>query len=206
MKKLIALSFAILLVFSLAACGSEAAQPSESSTSQSDEQIFATFKELAEKGKTVIHWYRGDVYDGNDNGLEIELDGSELENPDFDTPYRKVGMFGTIAEMKAATEEVFSREFCIMLLYSGAFTDASSEDRPLYKEIDGVLHRNIYGGGFGWSYHLTGDYEVALQTEDLITLKVKCNGPDEDYWIDCKMIKENGNWKLEKLYGYSPDQ
>lgn len=169
---------------------------SESNQLMSDEQVFATFLKLYEKAKPIVLWY----FSGPDEeNTKIKTDSPETHNP-----YIKFGKFKSIAEMKAATEEVFTQRFSNDLLYKHAFTDSSGNDRPMYKEVDGALFWNTQIGGFGWRYELTDQYTVSLQTDNLIVLLVKSNVINHEEWNTFLMKKENGSWKLEKFYSFSP--
>ena len=173
-------------------------EPSVDSTASemSDEQVFTTFLKLYEKAKPIILWY----FSGPDEeNTKIKTDSPETHNP-----YIKFGKFKSIAEMKAATEEVFTQRFSNDLLYKHAFIDSSGNDRPMYKEVDGALFWNTQIGGFGWRYELTDQYTVSLQTDNLIVLLVKSNVINHEEWNTFVMKKQNGSWKLEKFHSFSP--
>ncbi len=223
-RQLLALIMAIILL-SLAACSNSSAPsssttpssqaestpppssqseqtstPSSSSESapstMSDEQVFATFQSLAEKGKSIYFWYTGDPYDGNENGLEIEIEPeSEGEQ------YRKVEKFSTVDEMKTATEEVFTQEFCEAVFYEHAFNG----DTPMYKEIDGELYRDTEQGGTGWPWEFTDECYIPYQDTELIVIEAKTLLlGDEIEWNNFLLRKIDGAWKLDSLYEMNP--
>lgn len=163
----------------------------EPEATEADDVFFHDFKNLADKALTVLCWYYSDPTDD----LALENAGEES--------YRKVGRFGTIAELKTATEEIFTKEFCNARFYAHAFTDAIL-DKPMYTEIDGELYRNVDKGGFGWPYQLTGRYTVSLETDDLIVLLAEVTVIDYEEWFTFVLKKENDTWKLEKYYDYTP--
>lgn len=169
---------------------------SENRQLMSDAQVYETFRNTYESALPVMFWYYGDSSEES-----LELEAGELN---AEARYRKVGRFNTIEEMKAATEEVFTQRFCADMLYNFAFTDRHGDDMPMYKEVDGVLYRDIYTGGFGWPYELTDQYTVSLQTDDLIVLLVKSNVIDHEEWHTFIMKSEDGKWKFEKVYDFSP--
>lgn len=168
----------------------------EDNHSASDKLIYETFLALHEKALTVMCWYFGDT-SGN---LEVESgDTANTENR-----YRKVVTFQTIEELKAATEEAYTIDFCNAFFYDHAFTDTSETNTPMYKEIDGILYRNIDKGGFGWPYAQTGDYTVTFQNENIIVLLVKINVVDHDKWFTFVMKNDGVIWKFDKWYDYTP--
>jgi hypothetical protein len=155
-------------------------------------QLIPLYGQLVEKGKQVINWYTGDVSNGNEAGLDVNMDHAE-------NSYAEVGKFSTIAELKAATEEVFTREFCEAVLYADAFGEENGP--PLYKEIDGALCRNTERVDSEWMYLPTGEADILQRAGDTVMLDAEQVDVEsgEPFWIDLAMIKEDGAWKLNRF-------
>jgi hypothetical protein len=160
----------------------------------SDEDIFKMLLGLEKEARTVLSWYWGDPTE--DLALAAE---SEHE------PYYKVGIFQSIAEMKSATDEVFTPKFAETNFYGEAFVDRSGGDTPMYKEIDGELYRNVDIGGFGWTYTLTNEYYIPYQDDSMIVIAVQTLLPGGELeWHDFLLRKVDGAWKIETFYDMNP--
>lgn len=128
-----------------------------------EEEIITVVNDLTEKGAEVFWWYMGD-------GM-----GLDVEDPDggYTEMARPVGRFKTIAELKAATEAVYSRQFCENILYPVGFNE-SQGDNIKFREIDGALHINLDNGGMGWIYGLTDEIYVKSNEVDKIVVTINC--------------------------------
>ena len=160
-----------------------------------EEEIIALAKSMTEKGGEVFWWYMGEG-----EGLEVE----EAEAGDGE-PVRPVGKFKTIAELKAATQAVYSRRFCEAVLYPVGF-DESQGDGIKFREIGGVLHINLDNGGMGWIYALTDDILVKSKEENKIVVTIYCaEGYDDDITqvpFDFALVWEDDGWKLDNWFDY----
>ncbi|WRS28327.1 hypothetical protein U6B65_04120 [Oscillospiraceae bacterium MB08-C2-2] len=179
--------------------GAIQSEPSESSigtnsTSISEENVYELFSALDKKALPVMRWYFEEAWESLDIAEESVY-----------APYYKVNDFATIAEMKAATAEVFTANFANIFFYDHAFIDPSGEDTPMYKEIDGQLYRNTDQGGLGWPYKLTDQWYIPYQDDQMIVMAVNTLLlGDETEWNNFLLRNEGGSWKLDSYFEFNP--
>ncbi|MEF9983366.1 MAG: DUF6070 family protein [Oscillospiraceae bacterium] len=107
-----------------------------------------------------------------------------------------------MAELKSATESVFTLNFC-----QNAFYDLIDKYGK-FKEIDGVLYHNGNVGGMGWIFGPPKSYTVQSYDKNKIVLNFICDGlnmnssfPKEiEYEFELTLIYENGGWKVNNFY------
>jgi hypothetical protein len=215
MKKLAVLFSVLILALSLTACGNSAR--TDGQTPQADpQQNAATSGESAEESNetdaahalleqetyellldlyqpalNAFFWYHSDPAED----LQILTEGEYAAGDD----YRPVGKFATIDEMKAATEQFFTKEFCETIFYEPAFNQYA-----MYKEMDGQLYRNIQIGGIGWPFALTDKYELAYADDQWRVLTMGVDVFGETEWRCFVFQKEDGAWKFHHFYDFSP--
>lgn len=160
--------------------------------SQVEQETYELLLSLYEPAVNTFFWYRNDPTED----LQIITDGEYA----VDDYYRPVGKFATIEDMKAATEQFFTKEFCETIFYEPAFNQYA-----MYKEIDGRLYRNIQSGGMGWYYTLTDQYELAYADDQWRVLHMNVQTiDDESSWYYFVFQKEENVWKLHHFYDFSP--
>ena len=159
-----------------------------------EEETYQMLLSMNDTALNTLFWYYSDISED----LQIETEGTYAA----DDYYRKVGRFATIEEMKAATEQVFTTDFCEARFYR-AFDTAN--DYPMYKEIDGQLYRNVQAGGMGWPWALTDRYELAFADENWRVLGVWLEAWGEyENWSYFVFQSENGIWKFNHFYDFTP--
>lgn len=206
--KILALTLSFVLTLTLAACGgttpssSQASVSSPENTSEppsnvsasGDAEIIQTADTLFNEGVKVFWWY----YDNVNENLSIDMETAPIEEY-----YLPVGTFKTMAELKEATEAVFSKQFCDVFFYP------MITDYELFKEIDGVLYIHSGMGGMGWIYSLPKEIAVKSNEADKIVLTTICEGLDKinrendqpvDYPFEFTLVNEGGAWKLNNWY------
>ena len=215
--------FAIILAFAilLAACANrpapdistapaQQAEPEppekpvpESPATEKPKDGFEIFKSLEEQARAVYFWYNGTTAEGNEYGLEID----EAEIPygaeylTDEQRYRKVGKFGAVDEMMAASEEVFTKEFCESFFYESAFEG----DSPLYPVRDGVLCRDTMAGGTGYYTDTVLGHYIQHKDDETIVIKAQKTAYGTDTEI-CDIILKNigGKWKIDTYFDMNP--
>ncbi|ATW25780.1 hypothetical protein DCMF_14310 [Candidatus Formimonas warabiya] len=155
-----------------------------------------TYQDLTQKGNEVFWWYMG-----GGSGLDVQYDADSAQ------PFYPVGKFHTIAELKAATEAVYSKQFCEDILYPVGFNE-NAGGYILFKEIDGVLYINNDIGGIGILGEMTDQITVKSSEPEKITVAILAKEPDpesgaeKEVSYDLTLVKENGAWKLDNWYDY----
>lgn len=210
-KKLSGIVAALLISSVCAACGTTSPDPQSDPTDSiyeststesantlevedSDIETIAIADQLMQDGYAVFWWYFG-----GGNGLELENASFDPEVDGEPPYYAKVGRFQTIDELKAATEAVFSTEFCEKNFYN------MIGDGNVVAEIDGALYFDTNAGGIGESYQLPKKYEIQSVEEDKIVLAATCESYNDgmDYQFDVILINDGTGWKLDNYYDYS---
>jgi len=197
--KILTQLLALVMLLAFAGCNdSTNAAPNVSS----DSEIITAAETLMWDGHEVFWWYHTDWPDS----LDIDEDEAARIQGDWQS-YAKVGRFGTMAELKAATEAVFTTEFCEEHFYD------KINNNQKYHEIDGVLYTNLQSGGMGWIFSLPR--ECILKTVDgkTATLTVICDGLDArvstgestEYEFELILKSVGGEWRLDSWYSYSPE-
>jgi hypothetical protein len=209
MKTTKALAFALTftLAFSLVACGGTEENAGQEpvtlpASTLSDAEIIKMANNLMQEGQTVFWWYFSDYPDG----LDLDRDENNWIQGDWQE-YAKVGRFGTMAELKAATENVFTFDFCEAHFYD------KINDNQKFHEIDGVLYHNLQSGGMGWIFALPKEYIVKTVESETIVLNAICDGLDArsgadggtEYEFDVTLKNIDGAWRLNNWYDYSPE-
>jgi len=213
MKKLLSILLAFMLALglflSLSACGTqentiekedEAGSTGDEAESiaMSDAEIFAFADRLIREGHTVFWWYHSDL--SYELGFDLEADTVIIDGQEL----RKVGIFQTINELKAATEAVFTSEFCEMHFYD------KINNYEKFKEVDGILYHNEFTGGMGWIFSLPKEYVVQSAGDDKIVLTAICDGLDwvkssddpVEYKFELVLLNDGSGWKLDTYYSY----
>lgn len=195
MKKIIK-SIAILLVlgFVLISCTpKEEVKPA----GLTEEEIKTMAADLIEKGGKTFWWYM----DSGNADLLVENDD------DYTNPFKKVGRFSTIAELKAATEEVYTVRFCEEVLYPTGFNEEQGENIK-FKEIDGELYTNLNNGGMGWPFDLKGDLTVISNTAEEIIVEIPAENmlDGEETVFQFKFVKTDGGWRLDNWFDFGTVQ
>ena len=169
--------------------------PEEAAYAALEEETYQLLLAMDDPAKEALFWYFSDSMEGS---LQIETEGTYAD----DDSYRKVGRFATINEMKAATEQLFTKDFCEAHFYR-AFSQP--EERPMYKEVDGQLYRNINGGGMGWPWALTDVFQLAYADDQWRVLGMRLEAWGEfETWENFVFQYEDGGWKLNHFYGFNP--
>lgn len=172
-----------------------------SGASRSDAEIISLADSLMRQGNEIFWWYHSDYPDT----LDLDTDEGNWIQGDWQT-YAKVGRFATMAELKRATEAVFTREFCESHFYDKV------NDNQKFHEIDGVLYHNLQSGGMGWIFGLPKEYSVKTAENDTIVLNAICDGLDNrpgndgetEYEFEIMLTKIDGEWRLNSWYTYNP--
>ena len=167
----------------------------------SETEIIEMVERIMQKGNEIFWWYHGDW-----EHMEIDTDDHNWIREDG-KDYAKVGIFGTMAELKTATEAVFTIEFCETHFYS------KINEYQQYHEIDGVLYANTQSGGMGWIFGLPKEYTVETADSDTIVLIAVCGGLDRrpefdgetEYEFDIVLKNADGEWRLNNWYSHVPE-
>lgn len=180
---------------------SSKAETSDKTSGMTNEEIIKMVQELTDKGNEAFWWYMG-----LGDGLDVD------DSADDFTVIRKVGRFQTIAELKAATEEIFTKRFCENILYPIGFNEEQG-DNIKFREIDGRLYINENNGGMGWIDELTDKITVKENGASEITVTIISNqldldtpkdeiGKTKEVPYDFVLIQEDGAWKLDNWFDY----
>ena len=186
-KGALALGLMVLLVGAaglFAACS-----PSD----RGEETVLQEARRLLEEAPAVLNWYNG-------SGAKADFDNAPLEG---NTPgelynwYYPVTEFTSIAQMREATEQVFSQAFCRENIYPSAF---EREEHPWYREFDGALYLSerylsavaFTGDPLDWS-------SLTLVQSDGNSARVQIEITDaagEKSTAQVDLSKEDGRWVL----------
>ena len=188
----------LLLAIILAGCGFVAPQNAD----MSDADAVALADSLMQEGKAVFWWYHSDYAED----LDIDMDSANWIQGDWQE-YATVGKFATMAQLKAATEAVFTSAFCEVHFYDKV------NGSQKFHEIDGVLYHNMQSGGMGWVFALPKEYAIKTADKDTIILTAICSGLDArpgaegstEYEFEVTLKKQNDTWKLNSWYTYTPE-
>ena len=176
-----------------------------------EQEIFKTISGLNDQAKLVHKWYFGGNNEVSDT-LEMIDDNQGY--------YYKVGRFSSVAQLKHATEEIFSPVYCNNILYNYAFrTDpeisayiareygysfSPDEEASLFQEIGGALYR-YSGVGNGEGYNLTGKYQIIYQDDKYIVINLEyTNSAEEINWDTCIVTRNKDGWHFIKYFQFSP--
>lgn len=211
-KKILSIVLTIALLLSFSACGvvgSAAEVPNESAlisdklTMQgkadklSETEITELADRLMQEAKTVFWWYHSDMSE------ELGIDIEEKPLQAYGSEWQRVGRFKTMKELKAATEAVFTLDFCKEHFYD------KIEQHNKFKEIGGALYHNANVGGMGWIYSLPKEYIVQSADKDKIVLTAICDGlisgtkSEAEYEFELTMLRDSGGWKVNSYYNYT---
>lgn len=146
--------------------GESIAQPEE----YSEYSYYA--RTLMEQAHPVFTWYYSEMpYEE----LWIPDDAPAIEAKDFGLDnglyYKKVERFSSIEELKAATEAVFTKEFC-----EANFYDLIEAYK--FVEMDGILYVGDNGGISEGATTPPKNYVVSSVEGDKAVLTAICEGPD----------------------------
>lgn len=168
---------------------------------------------LMPQAHTVFTWYYSDApYDD----LWIDFDSPSLELNG--SHYKKVVRFGSMDELKAATEAVFTIEFCEENFYS-------LFEIGKFREIDGVLYVGDQGGISEGHTTPPKEYILLSVEDDRVVLTAICEGLDPnvdnpsyvpliDYSFELVLLKTTQKtidmspidcWRVDSYYSYDAD-
>jgi len=136
-------------------------------------------------------------------GWNIDVDTSVpgIKGNDFEY-FHPVRRFNTLAEMKSATEQVFTQRFVEKYLYVVLDNSNTAFNTRMFCEFDGQLYFNSFGNG-GWMQGLPVDGYVISKNEDNVLLAIVYELPSiradyterETHYI--RLVKEGGGWRLD---------
>lgn len=178
-------------------------EPTEAVPPETESFFIFTARQLMEQGHIVFEWYFNDMpYDA----LWIAEDAPAL--PLNGSYYKKVSRFHDLNALKAATEAVFTKEFCEANFYN-------LFEIGKFREIDGALYVGDQGGiGEGGTYP-PKQYLVRSIAESQVVLTAICEGRDKtsdspnaplvDYSFELVLRKVGDDWKADSYYSYSAE-
>lgn len=172
----------------------------------------STARELMKEAHTVFSWYFNEAPLEElwipEDAPQIELNGSY---------YRKVVRFKSLQELQAATEAIFTKEFC-----KANFSELINVGK--FQEIDGELYIGDQGGISEGGTTPPKEYIVRSVTKEQVVLTAIYEGPDinvenpsnvplVDYSFDLVLqnsgeseLRSDGiSWKVASYYGYNED-
>lgn len=162
-----------------------------------EETILREARRLLEEAPAVLNWYDG-------SGAKADFDGVSR---DGDTPgqlyntYYPVTEFASAAQMKEATERVFSTAFCQENLYPAAF---ERQVHPWYREFDGALYLSQrYLSATAFSGDQPDWESITLVESGRSGAKVQLtvagsNGQPET--VQVSLVKEGDRWTLDSYW------
>ena len=168
-----------------------------SSPQAEEEAILQEARRLVEEAPAVLNWYDG-------SGARANFDGESREG---DTPgplyntYYPVTEFAGAAQMKEATEQVFSLRFCQENLYPAAF---DRQVHPWYREFDGALYLSqrylsavaFSGGSPDWE-----SLQLVESDRSGAKIQLEITGPDgQAQTVQVSLVKERGRWTLDSYW------
>lgn len=104
--------------------------------------------------------------------------------------------FKSVADLKKAVENVFTKEVAQKVFYSNYLTP--EKDRPRYRDHEGKLYVDTITGGKGWATKFLIDTaKLKGQTDNVAEIKLDRTVLDEPYDpLTIKIEYVNGNWLL----------
>lgn len=209
LKKTVAFLVALVLSLSLVACGgakpassvaakassapapasvasSKPASVSEAATEMSVEDAKTLLKEKIDAGMNLLTVYMG-------GSIQFDEKSQLAGNTNYclvtDENYK------SIADLKAATEKVYSKKIAEETLYMDQFDGENAR----FKEADGKLYVNQDIGGKGISAEFDVDtLTIVSQTPDTMVVSMDYSRFDEAQGkAEITLVKENDNWVLD---------
>lgn len=183
MKRILAFLLAAAMVLCLGACGNNTV---------SDEQFAEDMKELLGQGVELV----SDVYLGE--GLEAQVPENAQIDPYAETAYFPVAEceYKSVDDIKNATCRIFSTRIAESWLYPDGF----GTDTPLYRETDGVLEIDIFGGpltafGVEWQFDTL---VITEKTEKTAKASVKKYINDyEEVEAQISFVNTADGWRID---------
>ena len=182
MKRILAFVLALAMALCLCSC----------SSAQTEEELKKELCDLLEQGVGLAK----DVYLGE--GLEANVPEDAVIDPYAPTAYFPVieGGYKSVDDIKKATRAIFSPQLCESWLYPDGF----GTDTPLYKDADGVLYVDIFGGpltayGVEWVYD---SFELTNHTDISATATVKKYINDyEEVTATVTFVMTDDGWRID---------
>lgn len=147
-------------------------------------------KEVIGQCETVGFWYGFPV-------LEYDKSAEPFIDPITKVEYYPVKNFQTIAEMKAETEKIFSKNYCETLTYPYAFEGEHSN----FREINGRLYGSKHNGEINLRQNIAEDIQVFYYKENdiaVVNCKIKSLDSGKEYitmW-PFVFVWENNRWVI----------
>jgi len=159
----------------------------------SEEEVLDQFHRLLPAGFEVSMWYldKGAQALTPGSGAPITIDGQE--------GWFSIARYRSIDEMKAATQAVFSRDFCKEQLYPDAFEDSENSK---YKEFNLLIYENQNTGGVKdyLSFH---SYSAAVMSREpgVLTISMSYSRQSDEsmetFPFLFTLIDEGGRWVFD---------
>ena len=168
-----------------------------------EETILQEARRLVEEAPVVLNWYDG-------SGAKANFDGEPREG---DTPgqlyntYYPVTEFAGAAQMKEATERVFSLRFCQENLYPAAF---DRQVHPWYREFDGALYlsqRYLSAVAFSSGDPDWESLQLVESDRSGAKIQLEITGSDrQTQTVQASLVKEGDRWTLDSYWQLSAQE
>ena len=182
MRKIILIFISAAMLF-LASCGGGV----------SDAEARGILSELIPKAEYFNDVFWGAGLPAEEGAVfdETKTAVRQYYNVSDDCPYQ------TIAELRAAAAEVYSREY--MAIISETAFEGTDEFFPRYDEVDGVLRVDIANKGYNLRTKLYPERANVIRSGlNLLEVSIPCDfdgQPSEDYTV--LLVREGGKWLLD---------
>lgn len=208
----LALSLSLLLLSTLSAC-SQRSEPSSSTApvsssepvewidqpvietpdgdTMTEEDILFTFNSMIFQASEVTGIYVGAGLPMDETGTPVELEGGSYLPVQSDA-------YHTVAQLKGASEQVFTKAYLEGNFYPLAFSNADGSP-PRYVEIDGQLHRETQQigarSGERWD---TDTLQIVSREKDrlVISMVYPLPGDEDTRREEIILEREDGNWRF----------
>lgn len=200
MKKAIALIMAAALLSGCADENTQSAQTSDSSQSISQQSEIPAETQKAFDEEQALEVIKeiiptADRFYAIFNRCELHVDDKTVYEDDNGFRYSPVkGSYQTLEELKEDAEHYFTKEWL-----DGNFYLNLDEDFAFYKDIDGVLCKNIDAESKGENVWSPENSEITAVSDEEFTAAV----PYVDVYetprtAEVKAVNEGGEWKIEE--------
>ena len=190
--------FTMLLITPLSGCKKK--EPEPEPIQMTDEEAKEIMKSLIPESEKIneIFWGKGlEAEERKDGGASVIF-----------LPVKDGCGYGSIADIKAAAEKVYSKSYLTHSVYTGMFDGIASESAdgvvdfamdPRYKDIGGRLYVNVSYTPLELKTKLITD-TARVEASDAYSVTIRMNyeiSGEGSGALDVKIVMQDGEWRLD---------